>query len=112
MPTLLWADLTNPYVWIAVLATAAFGAIGFADDYLKIVAPLASRPAAALQDGLAGRWSALGVGVALLLRSTQHDALQHAADLPVLQAADSRSRLVYVPFAVFVLVGCDATPST
>ena len=37
VPTLLWADLTNPFIWIAVLATAAFGAIGFADDYLKIV---------------------------------------------------------------------------
>ena len=37
LPTLLWTDLTNVYVWIAVLTTAAFGAIGFADDYLKIV---------------------------------------------------------------------------
>jgi phospho-N-acetylmuramoyl-pentapeptide-transferase len=37
VPTLLWADLTNVYVWIAVLSTAAFGAVGFADDYLKIV---------------------------------------------------------------------------
>ena len=37
VPTLLWADLTNVYVWIAVLTTAAFGAVGFADDYLKIV---------------------------------------------------------------------------
>src|SRR6516162_5820476 len=36
-PTLLWADLTNPYIWVAVLTTAAYGAIGFADDYLKIV---------------------------------------------------------------------------
>ena len=36
IPTLLWADLTNAYIWIAVLATLAFGAIGFADDYLKI----------------------------------------------------------------------------
>ena len=36
VPTLLWADLTNVYVWIAVLTTAAFGGIGFADDYLKI----------------------------------------------------------------------------
>src|SRR5215470_9605224 len=38
VPTLLWADLTNVYVWVAVLTTAGFGAIGFADDYLKIVA--------------------------------------------------------------------------
>jgi len=37
VPTILWADLTNVYVWIAVLTTAGFGAIGFADDYLKIV---------------------------------------------------------------------------
>jgi phospho-N-acetylmuramoyl-pentapeptide-transferase len=37
VPTLLWADLSNPFVWIAVLATIAFGAIGFADDYLKVV---------------------------------------------------------------------------
>src|SRR5688572_1569227 len=37
VPTLLWADLRNVYVWIAVLATAAFGAVGFTDDYLKIV---------------------------------------------------------------------------
>ena len=49
VPTLLWADLTNVYVWIAVLTTAAFGAIGFADDYLKIVRPIAPRAAAALQ---------------------------------------------------------------
>jgi phospho-N-acetylmuramoyl-pentapeptide-transferase len=37
LPTLLWADLTNAFVWIAVASTVAFGAIGFADDYLKIV---------------------------------------------------------------------------
>ena len=37
IPTLLWADLTNAFIWIAVLATIAFGAVGFADDYLKIV---------------------------------------------------------------------------
>jgi phospho-N-acetylmuramoyl-pentapeptide-transferase len=34
--TLLWADLGDPYIWIAVSATAAFGLIGFVDDYLKI----------------------------------------------------------------------------
>ncbi len=37
IPTLLWADLSNRFVWIAVVATLAFGAIGFADDYLKVV---------------------------------------------------------------------------
>jgi phospho-N-acetylmuramoyl-pentapeptide-transferase len=34
--TLLWGNLNNEYVWIVVLVTAAFGAIGFADDYIKV----------------------------------------------------------------------------
>jgi phospho-N-acetylmuramoyl-pentapeptide-transferase len=37
VPTLLWADLSNPYVWIAMFSIAAYGAIGFTDDYLKVV---------------------------------------------------------------------------
>ncbi len=37
VPTLLWSDLANPFVWIAVCSTVAFGAIGFADDYIKVV---------------------------------------------------------------------------
>ncbi|HZU31893.1 MAG TPA: phospho-N-acetylmuramoyl-pentapeptide-transferase [Candidatus Angelobacter sp.] len=37
VPTLLWADLSNIYIWLAVFSTIAFGAIGFADDYIKVV---------------------------------------------------------------------------
>ncbi len=37
VPTLLWADLSNPFVWIAVFSTVAFASIGFTDDYLKVV---------------------------------------------------------------------------
>jgi phospho-N-acetylmuramoyl-pentapeptide-transferase len=37
LPTFLWADLTNPFVWIVLVSTTGFGAIGFADDYIKIV---------------------------------------------------------------------------
>src|SRR5690606_7297832 len=35
--TLLWGDLTNGYVWVALLATFWMGAFGFADDYIKVV---------------------------------------------------------------------------
>src|SRR3989442_14346512 len=35
--TLLWSKLSGLYVWITVLATVAFGAVGFADDYIKLV---------------------------------------------------------------------------
>ena len=106
VPTLLWADLSNPYIWIAVLATVGFGAVGFVDDYLKIDAPVASRP-----DSRATRWaarssSALGVGVAvLLLVAAEPAALQHAADLSVLQEPDPDLGWFYVSFAVLVLVG-------
>jgi len=37
VPTLLWADLSNRFIWIAVFSACAFGAIGFADDYIKVV---------------------------------------------------------------------------
>src|ERR1035437_6539178 len=37
VPTLLWADLSNPYVWVVMLSPLAFGAIGFADDYIEVV---------------------------------------------------------------------------
>lgn len=36
VPTLLWANLRNPYIWIAIFALVAFGAIGFIDDYAKV----------------------------------------------------------------------------
>ena len=37
VPTLLWADLSNLFIWIAVLSTCAFAAIGFTDDYMKVI---------------------------------------------------------------------------
>jgi phospho-N-acetylmuramoyl-pentapeptide-transferase len=37
VPTLLWGDVRSTHIWILVLSTLAFGAIGFADDYLKVV---------------------------------------------------------------------------
>jgi phospho-N-acetylmuramoyl-pentapeptide-transferase len=36
VPTLLWTNLGNPYVWMAMLAMVSFGAIGFWDDYTKV----------------------------------------------------------------------------
>ncbi len=37
LPTVLWSDPANPFVWVVVFSTLAFGAIGFADDYIKVV---------------------------------------------------------------------------
>jgi phospho-N-acetylmuramoyl-pentapeptide-transferase len=37
LPTVLWSDPANPFVWVVVFSTMGFGAIGFADDYIKVV---------------------------------------------------------------------------
>ncbi|MFQ5518873.1 MAG: phospho-N-acetylmuramoyl-pentapeptide-transferase, partial [Mariprofundus sp.] len=49
--TLLWADLTSAFIWLALLVTLGYGLIGWLDDYLKVIR----------QDpkGLAGRWKLL-----------------------------------------------------
>ncbi|HEX6641163.1 MAG TPA: phospho-N-acetylmuramoyl-pentapeptide-transferase, partial [Thermoanaerobaculia bacterium] len=36
IPTILWADITNPYIWIILFVTASYAVIGFIDDYRKL----------------------------------------------------------------------------
>ncbi|MSO19961.1 MAG: phospho-N-acetylmuramoyl-pentapeptide-transferase [Acidobacteria bacterium] len=65
VPTLLWADLSNSLIWLVMLATLAFGAVGFIDDYRKITGRrnqgLSTRGKLGLQAVIS-----LGVGVSLL----------------------------------------------
>jgi phospho-N-acetylmuramoyl-pentapeptide-transferase len=61
---LLWADLRNPYVWIALVATLWMGAFGFADDYIKTIKK--DKEGIAPRIKLAGQLS-LGVLVAVLI---------------------------------------------
>ncbi|MGH9520044.1 MAG: phospho-N-acetylmuramoyl-pentapeptide-transferase, partial [Terriglobales bacterium] len=69
VPTLLWADLTNPFIWIAIFAVVAFGAIGFMDDFAKLRKQrslgLTSRQKLAAQSGV-------GVIIALVLVWLNH----------------------------------------
>jgi phospho-N-acetylmuramoyl-pentapeptide-transferase len=102
--TLLWADLTNPYIWLVVGTTTAFGAIGFADDYLKVVRRhnkgLSARAKFALQLAVAG-----GAGLALL-----HLPLEIPFDpnltFPFFKDLVLPLGVFYVPFLMLVLVGC------
>jgi phospho-N-acetylmuramoyl-pentapeptide-transferase len=102
VPTLLWADLTNIYVWIAVLTTAAFGAIGFADDYLKIV----RRNHHGLLPRYKMGWQvivALVVGVTLMLLQEQ-GAYNTRLIFPFFKRLIPDLGWGYLPFVVFVLV--------
>jgi phospho-N-acetylmuramoyl-pentapeptide-transferase len=105
VPTLLWADLSNPYVWIAVLATAAFGAVGFTDDYLKIVRHS--------HHGLLPRYKmggqilvALAVGLAVLWLSQQNPPLYNTRLIfPFFKNLIPDLGWFYIAFTVLVLVG-------
>ncbi len=104
IPTLLWADLTNPYIWIAVLATCAFGAVGFTDDYLKIVRRS--------HHGLIPRYKmglqiivGLGVGLAVLVLAEQNPPLYNTRLIfPFFKNLIPDLGVFYLPFAAFVLV--------
>jgi phospho-N-acetylmuramoyl-pentapeptide-transferase len=101
-PTLLWADLTNAYVWIAVLTTAAFGAIGFADDYLKIV----RRDHHGLLPRYKMAWQlavAVVVGIVLLILQ-QQGAYNTRLIFPFFKRLIPDLGWWYLPFVVFVLV--------
>jgi phospho-N-acetylmuramoyl-pentapeptide-transferase len=104
-PTILWADLTNPFVWTAVLSTAAFGLIGFVDDYLKIV----RRSHHGLKPRYKMAWQivvGLGVGVALIVLASEEPPLYNTRLIfPFFKRFIPDLGWVYVPFAVLVLVG-------
>src|SRR6188508_29062 len=101
-PTLLRARLNNLYVWIAIVTTATFGAIGFLDDYLKIT----RRD----HHGLLPRYklgyqilAGVMVGVVLLWMAN-HGAYNTRLIFPFFKRLIPELGWFYLPFAVFVLV--------
>ena len=87
LPTLLWADLTNLYVWIALFVTIGFGAVGFIDDWRKVKKKNS--------DGLSARQKMFWLMLICLGCRCAPALLQRLQDdpgLPVLQDAASRSR--------------------
>ena len=105
VPTLLWANLSNAFIWIAVLATVAFGAVGFADDYLKIVRRS--------HHGLLPRYKMLwqiiiaaAVGLVVIwLASLTPPLYSTRLVIPFFKTVIPDLGWLYVAFAVLVLVG-------
>ena len=102
VPTLVWSDLTNVYVWIAMLSTLAFGLVGFLDDYLKVVRKT--------HRGLRPRYKFIGqgavamaVGLALLWLS-EHGLYSTELIFPFLKQLTPDLGWWYVPFAMLWLV--------
>jgi phospho-N-acetylmuramoyl-pentapeptide-transferase len=101
--TLLWADLTNRFVWVVLAVTLAFGLIGFYDDYLKLV----------VRDprGLAARWKYLwqslaGLAAALALWQTAETPAETSLYVPFFKdVALPMGAAAFVAFTYFVIVG-------
>ena len=100
--TLLWANLTNPLVWLALGVTLLFGAIGFADDFIKV------RQRRNL--GLTARAKLLGqvaVGAIagyILLQLPASYGFEPTLNFPFFKSLVIDLGWFYVPFVVFVLV--------
>lgn len=100
LPTLLWADLTNMYVWLVLLVTVSYGAIGFVDDLLKIRKKNS--------DGLSPRrkmfWQmliAFGVGMILMT----YPGFQTTLAFPFFKSINPDLGWFYVPFSMLVIIG-------
>jgi phospho-N-acetylmuramoyl-pentapeptide-transferase len=109
VPTLLWARLTNRYVWLALFVTAWMGGIGFLDDYLK----LKQRREGRKNEGLVERYKLIGqlslgtiLGVYLWIfplstlpgASTTLPFYKYILIMPWFA-------WMYVPFVAFILTG-------
>ncbi len=102
MSTLLWADLTNPYVWIVLLVTLSYGLIGFADDFLKV--------SKRNTKGLPGKMKLAGqIVIALaataVIMQLSPEPLSHALALPFFKNVLLQLGGGYIVVAVFVMVG-------
>jgi phospho-N-acetylmuramoyl-pentapeptide-transferase len=102
LSTLLWADLGNGYVWTVLLVTIGFGAVGFADDYMKLTGGGSK--------GLRGRTKLiLEITIAALIAywivSITRDPLAQGLTIPFLKNVLLDLGWLFVPFATFVIVG-------
>lgn len=100
IPTLLWADLRNAYVWITLTILGGYGLIGFVDDYKKVVEKnpkgLSARQKIFWQVLLAG-----GVAVFLYLRPGFNEMLY----VPFFKNFHPDLGIFFIPFAALVIVG-------
>ncbi len=100
--TLLWADLTNAYVWVILWVTIGFGVVGFADDYLKLTKRSSK--------GLPSRIKflaqiAIGLATAFWISWISPEGLETTLAVPILKDALVDLGWMFFVFAMVVMVG-------
>lgn len=100
--TLLWGDLSNPYVWILMGVTVSFGGIGFIDDYIK----LTKRTSGGLRSRDKFLLQVLCAGIAVyFIQISLPLNLKTTLEIPLFKNFMLDIGLFFIPFAVVVLVG-------
>ena len=99
---LLWADLTNRYVWVTLFVVLSYGLIGFVDDYRKVIRKDSK--------GLIARWkyfwqSVVAIGVAFYLYSNQQNPAETALLVPFFKEVMPQLGLFFLVSTYFVIVG-------
>ena len=100
--TLLWADLSNRYVWVVLLVTVSFGIVGFYDDYKKVVE---RNP-----KGLSAKWkyfwqSVVGLAAAVYLFSQSEVPAETQLIVPFFKDVALDLGIGYILLTYFVVVG-------
>jgi phospho-N-acetylmuramoyl-pentapeptide-transferase len=103
VPTLLWANLVNLYVWVALAVTVLFGGIGFVDDFLKVRRKRSLGLTARIKFGLQVLVAALAAG--FLLSLPEGHPFQPTLTFPFFKQLVLDLGPLYVPFVVLVLTG-------
>ena len=101
LSTVLWADISNFYVWLVLLSLVGFGMIGFVDDYIKILRGQ-SKGLTATQKIVGQLGVALGIGLFFYLSPGYSTELS----VPFFKNFTPDLGVFYIPFAVLVSVGC------
>ncbi len=102
LSTVLWARPDNPFIWIILFVTVAFGLVGFADDYQKVTKGNTKGTS---------RWARFSIGlviaaVAAYWAASYHpDALAYRLALPVFKDTLINMGVFFIPFAVLVIAG-------
>ena len=100
--SLLWSDLSNRYVWLVLIVTAVFGAVGFVDDYRKVVEKNSV--------GLPARWkylwqSVAGLGAAIYLYSYASVPAETQLIIPFFKSVMIDMGIFYIVLTYCVIVG-------
>jgi len=102
LSTLLWSDLSVRQVWFVLFVTVGFAAVGWVDDYRKVM--LSNSAGLSAREKL--MWQSLIAGAAVVaVYLTTNDQAQLTLTIPIFKDADIHLGWLFIPFAFLVIVG-------